>query len=142
MWRPQGPCVAWQGVCLKVTGIFVDSAVCTRSEDEVVESYKRQPVMSMEERAAVVEACRWVDEVIRDAPLHLTQEYLERHNIDLVVHGDDISLESEKQMYKVPIALGMYQKIPYTAGVSTTDVIQRVVSRSADSFQSKQKVLT
>jgi glycerol-3-phosphate cytidylyltransferase-like family protein len=30
--------------------------------------------------------CRWVDEVIPDAPWVITQEYLDKHNIDYVAH--------------------------------------------------------
>ena len=30
--------------------------------------------------------CRWVDEVIRDAPWVVTPEFLEQHNIDFVAH--------------------------------------------------------
>ena len=31
-------------------------------------------------------SCRWVDEVIRDAPWVITPEFLEKHNIDYVAH--------------------------------------------------------
>ena len=31
-------------------------------------------------------ACRWVDEVIKDAPWVVTPEFLEEHNIDFVAH--------------------------------------------------------
>lgn len=36
--------------------------------DEVVEAYKRRPVMTLAERVAVIESCRYVDEVMPDAP--------------------------------------------------------------------------
>ena len=34
--------------------------------DETVEQYKRIPIMSQNERQAVVEACKYVDEVLTD----------------------------------------------------------------------------
>lgn len=33
-----------------------------------------------------MQICRWVDEVIRDAPWVVTPEFLEKHNIDFVAH--------------------------------------------------------
>ena len=30
--------------------------------------------------------CRWVDEVIPDAPWVISQEFLDKHNIDFVAH--------------------------------------------------------
>lgn len=30
--------------------------------------------------------CRWVDEIITDAPWVITPEFLEKHNIDFVAH--------------------------------------------------------
>jgi glycerol-3-phosphate cytidylyltransferase-like family protein len=67
--------------------------------------------------------------VIRNAPLHITEEYLTLHNIDYVVHGDDISPESMKMMYGVPFELGKFRTVPYTSGISTTDIIRTVLER-------------
>jgi cytidyltransferase-like protein len=95
--------------------------------DETVATYKRTPIMTMEERMFVVAACRYVDEVIPDAPLLLTEEYLQQHQIDLVVHGDDISDATCQKWYGVPMRLGKFQLFPYTSGISTTQLIQRVL---------------
>ena len=43
--------------------------------DETVAAYKRQPIMNLTERLAVIEACRYVDEVIPDAPDRLTRDF-------------------------------------------------------------------
>ena len=58
--------------------------------DESAAAYKRKPIMTLAERVAVIEACRYVDEVIADAPLRLTQAFLDEHDLALVVHGDDL----------------------------------------------------
>jgi choline-phosphate cytidylyltransferase len=34
------------------------------------------------------EACRWVDEVVPDAPWVITEEFLDEHSIDYVAHDD------------------------------------------------------
>ena len=65
--------------------------------DQVVGGYKRLPIMSMDERIKTVSSCRYVDEVVPDAPLVIEEEWINTHNIDIVVHGDDFS-EAMKQL--------------------------------------------
>ena len=62
--------------------------------DETAEAYKRRPIMTLSERVAVVEACRYVDEVIAGAPFQVDNEFLAEHDIDVVVHGDDLTAEA------------------------------------------------
>ena len=33
--------------------------------------------------------CRWVDEVVSDAPWVITQEFVDKYQIDYVAHDDD-----------------------------------------------------
>jgi cytidyltransferase-like protein len=94
--------------------------------DETVASYKRQPILSMSERIASVEGCRYVDEVVPNAPLEITREWIKSHKIDLIIHGDDVSPEVRNFWYKVPIAMGIYKSVSYTAGISTTELISRI----------------
>ena len=44
--------------------------------------------MSEWERYEAVRHCRYVDEVVQDAPWSLSQEFLEKHRIDFVAHDD------------------------------------------------------
>ena len=94
--------------------------------DETVMSYKRRPILSMEERVASVEGCRYVDEVVSNAPLMIERAWIEQHNIDLILHGDDVSREMEECWYKIPIEMGIYRSVGYTPGISTTDIIARI----------------
>jgi cytidyltransferase-like protein len=100
--------------------------------DETVLVYKRRPIMTMEERVASVEGCRYVDEVVADAPLTIDREWIEKHNIDLVIHGDDFSSELEKLCYKTPIEMGIYRTVGYTPGISTTEIIARIKAAGVD----------
>ena len=79
----------------------------------------------MAERIAVVKGCRYVDEVIGDAPFAIDHSWIERYQIDLVVHSDDLSEELENRMYKVPIEIGIYRTVTYTSTISTTEIIAR-----------------
>ncbi len=103
--------------------------------DETVASYKRRPVMTMEERIPVVESCRYVDEIVPDAPLELTEEFIREHAVDLVVHGDDMDHDELMTMYRVPYELGIFRTIPYTAGVSTSAIVDRVAEQGRRSRQ-------
>lgn len=97
--------------------------------DEDVESYKRVPILTLQERAAVISACRYVDEVVVAPPLRLTKEWIEEHEIDLVVHGDDFNPDLLMDQYGASIEMGIFKAVPYTPGISTTNIIQRIVDR-------------
>lgn len=93
--------------------------------DEVARNYKRIPILSMEERIAAVAGCRYVDEVIGDAPLSVSREWIDLHDIDLVVHGDDFNDELYQLFYRDPIDMGIFRTVKYTAGISTSEIIAR-----------------
>ena len=115
---------------LKNAKAMGDRLVVGIHSDETIRSYKRDPIMNMNERIKVVEACKYVDQVVPDAPLVITEEYLKKHNIDLVNHGHSEE-ENEKYnfMYKVPYELGMFKRVDYTEGISTSEIIQRLKTR-------------
>ncbi len=100
--------------------------------DEMVMSYKRRPILSMDERVASVQRCRYVDEVVSNAPLTINRAWIEQHDIDLIVHGDDLSSEMEKLWYKTPIEMGIYRSVSYTRGISTTEIIARIRAAEVD----------
>jgi len=99
--------------------------------DEVVESYKRTPILTMEERIASVSGCRYVDEVVPNAPLEITREWIEKHQIDVILHGDDVDPKVRDTWYAVPIEMGIYESISYTEGISTTELISRIKSATS-----------
>ena len=102
--------------------------------DATIASYKRASVCTMQERIDVVEACRYVDEVLGDAQLQVSEEYMDTHRIDLEVHGSETPDDERQAMYGVPIRSGRYSEVPRTPGISTTELIDRIASRLAVSF--------
>ena len=96
--------------------------------DDLLVSYKRKPILTMEERIASVAGCRYVDEVLPNAPLEVDRAWIEKHNIDLLVHGDDFSQEQREYCYKVPIEMGIFRTVAYTQGISRTEIIRRCKS--------------
>ncbi|MBS2936729.1 adenylyltransferase/cytidyltransferase family protein [Nocardioides sp. J2M5] len=97
--------------------------------DETAASYKRRPVMTLAERVAVIESCRFVDEVVADAPARLTDAFLTEHRISLVVHGDELSADGAASVYGPAVAAGAFVTVPRTSALSTTEVIRRVRDR-------------
>ena len=97
------------------------------ADGEQLEAFKRKPILTMEERMASVAGCRYVDEVIPlPSTYFIDRAWIELHDIDLVVHGDDLTQKQLEYYYKVPIELGIFRKLPYTRGISTTDIIHRI----------------
>ncbi len=99
--------------------------------DDTAAAYKRRPIMTLAERVAVIESCRYVDEVIPDAPGRLTEAFLDEHAITAVVHGDDLSPEGAESVYGPVAAAGKLTYIPRVGGISTTQLIQRVLDAAA-----------
>jgi cytidyltransferase-like protein len=105
--------------------------------DEDAASYKRTPIMTLKERSEMVQSCRYVDEVIEAAPLCVTNELIDEHLVNLVVHGDDFNPESANYFYKAAIERGIFKTVPYTAGVSTSDIIERILERGSSNLSKK-----
>ncbi|KAK3028384.1 hypothetical protein RJ639_038058 [Escallonia herrerae] len=73
--------------------------------DEVTHKYKGKTVMTDKERYESLRHCRWVDEVIPDAPWVVTLEFLDKHRIDYVAH-DSLPLglmRSDKNWLKMRV---------------------------------------
>src|SRR6201991_1372536 len=90
--------------------------------DDTAAAYKRRPIMTLAERVAVIESCRYVDEVVADAPLRVTEEFLAEHGITTVVHGDDLSAEAAEFAYGPAVTAGKLTYVRRTRGISTTQL--------------------
>ena len=100
--------------------------------DDVVAFYKKgRPILTMEERVNSVAACRYVDEVVPNAPLTVDRSWIDLHDIHLVAHGDDSTKEQLEYMYNVPISMGIFRTVPYAIGISTTEIIRRIIDAGA-----------
>ena len=104
--------------------------------DEAAEQYKRRPVQPLAQRVIVVAACRHVDEVVGDAPMPVDDAFLDRHDVDLVVHGDDMAEDGLRYWYAAALARDAFAVVPYTGeidgvAVSTSELIRRAGERPA-----------
>ena len=110
---------------LKKASALGDHLLVGICSDKAVQAYKRNPILNADERAASVAGCRYVDEVVPNAPWIMDAAWIEKHQIDVVVHGDDYSSEQIEFIYKVPISMGIFRTVPYTPTISTTEIIRR-----------------
>ncbi len=60
----------------------------------------------------------------------MDRAWIEKHDIHLVAHGDDYSQEQLTLYYSVPIEMGIFRTLPYTQGISTTEIIRRILERN------------
>jgi choline-phosphate cytidylyltransferase len=96
--------------------------------DEDVARYKRAPIMTMEERAAVVATSKFVHKVIAPAPFPgIPEEFIKKHRIHIVCHSPEYEGADDKY-YVVPRSMGITRTMPRTEGMSTTELINRVSS--------------
>jgi cytidyltransferase-like protein len=69
---------------LKQASAFGDYLLVGIMSDASVRANKRMPIMTMEERVASLSGCRYVNEVIPDAPWTMNADFMEQHAIDLI----------------------------------------------------------
>ena len=105
--------------------VYLIVGVCSEASTH---ANKGKTVMSENERYEMVRHCRYVDEVVRDAPWVTDWKFIDNHKIDFVAHDDlpYVSANSE-DVYKWLKDAGKFLPTQRTEGISTTDVIARII---------------
>lgn len=103
--------------------------------DEFIEAYKgKAPVLSYQDRAEVLLACRYVHDVIPNFDGADSTTAIEWVNPDLIVIGSDWAVRDYyKQMgftqtWLDERSIGLLY-LPYTQGISSTDIKARISKR-------------
>ncbi|KAF8627592.1 hypothetical protein AX17_006165 [Amanita inopinata Kibby_2008] len=97
--------------------------------DELVREHKSRCVMSHTERLEAARHCRWVDEVIPDAPWVISDDFLGKHQIDYVAHDEDpYAGAGQLDVYSRIKDQGKFLPTRRTPGISTSDLLERIVS--------------
>ncbi len=111
-----------------------DKVVVGLNTDEFCRQYKRPPVMTYEERKACLLACRYVDDVVPNTGGYNSKPAIMQVKPDFIAHGDDWT--GPEYLKQLDITEGWLMEhciklvyFPYTKGVSTTDIIQRIKDR-------------
>ena len=93
--------------------------------DELTKKMKGETVLDENERYESLRHCRWVDEIIKDAPWVIDEDFISKHNIDYVAH-DDLPYPGG-DIYEKVKALGKFRTTRRTKGISTSDIITRIL---------------
>ncbi|KAI7906353.1 choline-phosphate cytidylyltransferase B [Cokeromyces recurvatus] len=111
--------------------VYLLVGVCN---DEETHKRKGRTVMTDKERYESVRHCKWVDEVIEGAPWIVTQEFLDKYQIDYVAHDAEPYQSTESgDVYAFVKSQGQFYPTRRTDGISTSDLITRIV-RDYDKF--------
>jgi len=94
--------------------------------DESIAAYKRKPIMTLDERCAIVATSKYVHKVIRDSPGNgLDEHFIRKNKIHIVCHSWEYD-KPDDHYYAVPRKMGITRVTPRTEGVSTSALIKRV----------------
>ncbi|KAJ9642484.1 choline phosphate cytidylyltransferase [Coniosporium tulheliwenetii] len=101
--------------------------VGVHSDEDILEN-KGPTVMTLKERVAAVDACRWATQSIPCAPYVTSLPWISHYGCQYVVHGDDITSDSSgEDCYRYVKAAGRFKVVKRTPGISTTDLVGRML---------------
>jgi cytidyltransferase-like protein len=101
------------------------------TDNEIKGKKGYQPELQFKHRREILEALKYVDEVV-ETPWLITNDVLDKHSIDLLLHGDDNSNLIDKNRLKIE---------PRTDGVSSSEIIQGSL-RSITQINNNKLMLT
>lgn len=108
------------------------------------------PIMNLNERALSVLGCKYVDDVLIDAPYIINKEMIASLKIDYVIRGCPKSMqtqlenetESEDDPYALPKHLGILQIVYCDYDLSALDFVERIQNqreRYSERFKKKSE---
>lgn len=98
------------------------------STDECVESYKHKtPIIPYEQRAAIVEAIKYVDEVVPQTTMDKL-EFLKQRHFDVMFHGDEWKGTELYNRYEQEFAKfdAHIEYLTHTEGISSTILREKI----------------
>ncbi|KAI8988772.1 hypothetical protein BDB01DRAFT_783102 [Pilobolus umbonatus] len=91
--------------------------------DEEADRHGGKTVMPGKDRCEAVRHCKWVDEVIPDAPWYIEQSFLDKYSIDYVAHDS----KSDEDIYQCVKSLGKLLTIERPDSATTSEFIIRII---------------
>lgn len=97
--------------------------------------------MNDEERLAAVRSCKWVDQVVFGVPYTPSMTLLDELECDFCVHGDDDATTANgSDAFAEAKAAGRMAIVKRTEGVSTTDLVNRLLALTKETSSMSEDV--
>eukprot|EP00746_Dinoflagellata_sp_MGD_P028852 gnl/MRDRNA2_/MRDRNA2_168225_c0_seq1.p1 gnl/MRDRNA2_/MRDRNA2_168225_c0~~gnl/MRDRNA2_/MRDRNA2_168225_c0_seq1.p1 ORF type:complete len:402 (-),score=76.24 gnl/MRDRNA2_/MRDRNA2_168225_c0_seq1:72-1277(-) len=104
--------------------------------DEEITLNKAAPVMRQAERYELMKHMKWADEIVYDVPYSPSIKTLELARADFCIHGDDMPVNANgESAYDEMKNLGRLKIVKRTEGVSTTDIVGRLLLLTKDHLE-------
>ncbi|KAK8139115.1 phosphoethanolamine cytidylyltransferase-like protein [Apiospora sp. TS-2023a] len=131
------------GAMLQARQLGTELYVGVHSDEDILDN-KGPTVMTLQERLAAVDACRWVTKSVSHAPYVTQLDFISHYGCKYVVHGDDITSDSSgEDCYRFVKAAGRFKVVKRTPSISTTDLVGRMLLCTRTHFiKSLEKVLS
>jgi ethanolamine-phosphate cytidylyltransferase len=124
---------------LRQARILGDELLLGIHSDAEVEAFKGPPTLNQWERYEAARGCKWVTYVVENAPYVTRLEDMRLLEVDYVVHGDDISTDQfGNNSYQAIIDAGLFKVVKRTDGISTTDLVGRMLLCTKSHHDSEQ----
>jgi len=128
---------------------YCDYLIVGVYKDELAMEYKRKPIIPYEERLEIVKELKTVDLVIpvyageRDQSIPLKRLAKKGWKIKYVFHGTDWDPKTDKDLLSTKKYIesigGELIQPPYTKGVSTTLIIEKIIRRYSQKRKKREK---
>ncbi|KZS89399.1 hypothetical protein SISNIDRAFT_489355 [Sistotremastrum niveocremeum HHB9708] len=105
---------------LSFPSVHLLAGVCS---DELVREHKS--------KCESVRHCRWVDEIVQEAPWIIDQDFIDKYEIDYVAHDEEpyaSATTGHDDAYGFVKSLGKFIPTRRTPGVSTSELLERIVA--------------
>ena len=103
--------------------------VALTTDEEIIAKKGYEPELNFEQRLEILEAIKYVDEVV-PSPWLLDEAFLDLHEIDLLVHGHDNTN---------PIRPERLLVLPRTKGISSNLLRSRILKSVADAMAYREE---
>ncbi|KAJ6520636.1 cholinephosphate cytidylyltransferase [Mycena vulgaris] len=99
------------------------------NSDEQVRDHKARGIMTHAERLEAARHCRWVDEIVAEAPWIIDKAFIDKWEIDYVAHDEEpYAASGHEDVYSFCKSQGKFIPTRRTPGVSTSELLERIVS--------------
>eukprot|EP00929_Paragymnodinium_shiwhaense_P057015 TRINITY_DN28534_c0_g1_i1.p1 TRINITY_DN28534_c0_g1~~TRINITY_DN28534_c0_g1_i1.p1 ORF type:complete len:440 (+),score=95.53 TRINITY_DN28534_c0_g1_i1:88-1320(+) len=102
--------------------------------DAAIRGQKGPPLVDESDRNETVRAVKWVDELVTGLPYEsMSVKLADALRVRFICHGDDMPVvKGGGGMYSDAIESGRFHLLKRTEGISTTNIIERLLRRSSE----------